>query len=523
MLKLAERSLDWALLHIEKYGDTDIFPVPFEFEAIRYQWEQSMRSWLRSQDILQWTPRPYRRCLTPKHRYGFRVATQLDPLETIVFTSLVYEIGKDIESARIPKEEKIAFSHRFAAKPDGRMYDSEYSWDLFQDHCGELVESNDYRYVVIADIADFYPRIYFHPLENALSECTRKKNHIKAITSMIKNWNFSVSYGIPVGSAASRLLAELVIDDVDRGLLSEGVKHCRYVDDYRIFCKNEREAHEHLALLANTLFENHGLTLQQHKTRILPIEEFYNHYLQRENSQELNSLSAKFYHILDSLGIENRYEDIDYDDLAADVQAQIDNLNLMGILKEQVLETEAIDIPLVRFVLKRLKQIDSEESVDFVLDNINQLYPVFKEVITYITSLRSLNTADKHEIGKKLIQLLEDSIVSHLEYHRLWVFDTFTKDREWDNEGKFVNLYNSYHDEFSQRKLILALGRAQQHSWFKSRKRTVNQMSPWLKRAFLAAASCLPGDEAEHWYKSLQGSLDPLELTITKWVQANPF
>jgi|GEM_PF-3994269 len=35
MLKLQERSYDWALEHIEKYGDTDIFPLPFEFAAIR--------------------------------------------------------------------------------------------------------------------------------------------------------------------------------------------------------------------------------------------------------------------------------------------------------------------------------------------------------------------------------------------------------------------------------------------------------------------------------------------------------
>jgi len=523
LLKLAEKSLDWAMLHIENYGDTDIFPIPFEFEAIRNRWNQDIRPWLRGQDILQWIPRPYRRCLTPKHRYGFRIATQLDPLESIVFTALVLEIGKDIEAARIPKEENIAFSHRFAPKVSGKMYDVKYTWDSFQDYSRELVESNEYSYVVLADIADFYPRIYFHPLENALSECTKKNNHVLAITSMIKNWNFSVSYGIPVGAAASRILAELVIDDVDRGLLSEGVKHCRYVDDYRIFCKNEREAHEKLALLANILFENHGLTLQQHKTRILDIREFNDRYLQRENNQELNSLSDKFYEILDDLGIENIYEEIDYNDLKPEVQAQIDSLNLMGILEEQVNSKETIDTPLVGFILKRLKQIDSEDSVDLVLNNINQLYTVFKDVMTYITSLRALDNTKKHEIGSKLIQLLDDSIVSHLEYHRLWIFDTFTKDREWDNEGKFVSLYNSYHDEFSQRKLILALGRAQQHSWFKSRKRTVNQMSPWLKRAFLAAASCLPGDEAEHWYRSLQTSLDPLELAITKWVKENPF
>jgi hypothetical protein len=523
LLKLTEKSLDWALLHIENHGDTDIFPLPFEFEAIRHQWEENIRPWLRNQDILQWVPRPHRRCLTPKHRYGFRIATQLDPLESIIFTSLILEIGKDIEAARIPKEESISFSHRFAPKVSGKMYDNEYSWDSFQDYCRDLVASEEYNHVVIADIADFYPRIYFHPLENALSECTRKNNHVTAICSMIKNWNFSVSYGIPVGQAASRLLAELVIDDIDRGLLSEGVKHCRYVDDYRIFCKSEREAYERLALLANILFENHGLTLQQHKTRILTIDEFNDHYLQRENTQELNSLSEKFNHILYDLGIENRYEEIDYDDLEPNVQAEIDSLNLMDILEEQLISTEAIDIPLVRFILNRLKQIDSEESVDLVLNNINQLYPVFKEVITYITNLRELDSSRKHEIGCKLIELLQDSIVSHLEYHRLWVFNTFTQDREWDNEGKFVGLFNSYHDEFSQRKLILALGRAHQHSWFKTRKRNVNQMPPWLKRAFIAAASCLPGDEAHHWYKSLKTSLDPLELAITKWASSNPY
>ena len=28
MLKISEKSLEWSLKHIEKYGDTDIFPIP---------------------------------------------------------------------------------------------------------------------------------------------------------------------------------------------------------------------------------------------------------------------------------------------------------------------------------------------------------------------------------------------------------------------------------------------------------------------------------------------------------------
>ncbi len=35
---LKEASFDWALAHVQKYGDTDLFPVPFEYDAIKGLW-----------------------------------------------------------------------------------------------------------------------------------------------------------------------------------------------------------------------------------------------------------------------------------------------------------------------------------------------------------------------------------------------------------------------------------------------------------------------------------------------------
>jgi hypothetical protein len=121
MVKLTEASLDWALNHIERYGDTNIFPIPFEFQAIRHVWETDLKPFLRKEDILNWQTRPHRRCLTPKHRYGFRIATQLDPLDAIIFTAMVGEIGNDIEASRIPASKKIVFSNRFKRANDGQM------------------------------------------------------------------------------------------------------------------------------------------------------------------------------------------------------------------------------------------------------------------------------------------------------------------------------------------------------------------------------------------------------------------
>lgn len=104
----------------------------------------------------------------------------------------------------------------------------------------------------------------------------------------------------------------------------------------------------------------------------------------------------------------------------------------------------------------------------------------------------------------------------------MWLLNTFTCDNQWNNEDKFTSLYNTCHDEYSQRKLILALGRSHKHSWFRSKRRYITQLNPWVKRAFLAACSCLPGDQAKHWYRSIL-SLDTLEKVICSWALQNRF
>ncbi len=38
MDQLQPESLDWAFTHTQRFGDTDIFPVPFEYEAIKHSW-----------------------------------------------------------------------------------------------------------------------------------------------------------------------------------------------------------------------------------------------------------------------------------------------------------------------------------------------------------------------------------------------------------------------------------------------------------------------------------------------------
>src|ERR1700758_882865 len=99
MLNLSDESLEWALKHALRYHDTDVLPFPFEFAAIEHDWA-AISDFLRQSDVLEWTVRPHRMMLAPKLKYGFRIVTQLDPLDFLVFASLVYEISDDIEKHR---------------------------------------------------------------------------------------------------------------------------------------------------------------------------------------------------------------------------------------------------------------------------------------------------------------------------------------------------------------------------------------------------------------------------------------
>ena len=164
-------------------------------------------------------------------------------------------------------------------------------------HDSLQTRANTATWSSLTDIADFYPRLYLHRLDNALDTASTQHHHVAALKSLLKGWNFSVSYGIPV-ARSSRLLAEVTIDDVDRTLLSEGITYCRYSDDFRLLAQNDRKAHEQLALLANTLFENHGLTLQPQKTMIVDIDTFRQRILREDEVHERESLADKFAEIL---------------------------------------------------------------------------------------------------------------------------------------------------------------------------------------------------------------------------------
>jgi Reverse transcriptase (RNA-dependent DNA polymerase) len=514
-------ALEWALAHVESVGDTVFLPRAFEYAAIRHDWP-NVQAWLTSQDLRKWKPRPSRRFLASKSRYSFRYVTQLDPLEYLVFTALLLEIGPQLESIRVPKSRNTVFSWRFELKPNGQMYDPAYRWHDFNTRCLELAERPSSKWVVVADIADFFPHIYSHPVEQALERATQRSPSAYCVLRMISNWNAFVSYGLPVGLAGSRILAEATIDDLDRALDGAKYRYCRYSDDIRIFCRSEGEARRALEFLAIHLFENHGLTLQPMKTVVVSKHEYMDRFTSSGERVEAESVTGKLQDLLEEAGWEDEYEDDieNYEDLPDEIKEEVDKLNLVHVLEEQV-ALDRSDPVVMSFILQRLRQLGIDDAAGIVLKNLAKLYPVIDSVVRYLESLRSVSEAMRNKTGAKAIAAVLRPTTG--TYERVCLLSLFTKSREFDNEERFEHLYEQIQDAATRRELMLALGQAHQVHWFQTRRRSITELEPWSRRAFLAAFSCVPKDARVPFYRSLRTGGDVLEGAIIKWASDNPF
>jgi hypothetical protein len=512
--------LDWALNHIEEFGDTVFVPKSFEYEAIRHSWA-AVKGWILSQDLRSWAAMDLRRLLASKSTYSYRYVTQLDPIENLIFTSLVYQIGPALEAMRLPRARNIVYSWRFEALQNGQMYAPEVRWYHFNERCSELGSARRCHHVVVADIADFFSRIYSHPLEQALDRGTNHSPQAYCILRMIKNWNGFVSYGLPVGLSGSRLLSEALLTDLDVALDATRRPFCRYSDDIRIFCSSERDARTALEHLATTLFNTQGLTLQPAKTMILSQQEYLQRFQTSGERIELESLTDRLHELLEAAGYENDYEDeIDIDSLPEDVREEIDRLNMIEVLNEQI-GAEKQDVVVMRFVLHRLRQLGIDEAVDDVLANLNDLTPAIDVVVEYLSGLRDSDERVRRRIGSKVLAASKKP--ANGSYERLCLLSLFTVGNEFNHANQFEPLYSRFLDAVTRRELILAMGRAGKDHWFRANRLDYQSLEPWSRRAFLAAYSCVDPDAAIHFYRSLRNGANVLEQAVISWAQAFPF
>jgi len=213
---------------------------------------------------------PTRRGLVTKDENTFRQVAWLDPFDAVKYLAVAFLLFEQIEARRIHKDERIIHSHRLSGN-DSEIFDARFGYDSFRARSSELSRERMGKRKVVTDISNFFDRIGIHPLENHLLDVGCDKRYVTLVREMLLFWaGDRRSYGVPVGSDASRILSEAVLLDVDKKLKDSGIVFIRYVDDFRICAESHAKALKAIEVLT-TLLADEGLSLNSRKTDIFEI------------------------------------------------------------------------------------------------------------------------------------------------------------------------------------------------------------------------------------------------------------
>jgi hypothetical protein len=517
-------NLEFALKNVAQYGDTDIFPFPLEnhwfhdqcpavvdlLENIDENFEEKLGSY----------PVHHVKSLAGVGYFGFRTATQIDPIWNAYLLGLMIEIGDDIEAKRVSSDRGAIHAYRFRMDPNKyTLFSPDYGWASFQQTALKHAESS--KYILFTDISDFYYRIYHHRLENALKEATRNLGAVNRIMVLLKKLSTgNSSYGIPVGGNAARILAELLLNRADKLLLAHNVRFCRFVDDYYLFAESREEVQRLLITLSEALLLE-GLSIARSKTRLMSKSEFLRSSPIAEHTVAESEIEAEALQLLKLRLTYDPYSLTGEEDYLK-LRDELEHFNIVGMLAREINKSR-IDEVLIKQLIKAIRFLKSgvrEQAVESIIDNIEVLYPVFPTIAILLKRL--IDDVDKNtakKIFSRLRKLLRDqSHVILVPNNLAFVVRLLAYDDDDASEALLIQAYErSDINANIKRDVLLAMARRKAGYWLSEKLHRFVDVTPWERRALIVASYIL-GDEGKHWRSNTRAHRNAIEEKFSTWV-----
>ena len=182
-----------------------------------------------------------------------------------------------------------------------------------------VAEAHRFKVLIRTDITNFYNSVYTHSIAWALygrDKAFADKNYKltgSKIDRLVQYANDGRTNGIPVGSAVSDLIAEILLAKIDQNvslkLKNKNITFLgtRFKDDYRILANTEEEAKKILSVLSEELHK-FNLLISENKTQILYLpeglfrhhnREYFPYSLRKENKIPFKSFEFTLLKVLD--------------------------------------------------------------------------------------------------------------------------------------------------------------------------------------------------------------------------------
>lgn len=131
-----------------------------------------------------------------------------------------------------------------------------------------------HRWVVDLDLEAFFDRVNHDLLMARVARRVRDKRVLRLIRRYLEAGLFQHGLttprkqGTPQGGPLSPLLANILLDDVDKELERRGHRFCRYADDLQIYVRSQRAGERVMASLSDFLENSLRLTVNRDKSAV---------------------------------------------------------------------------------------------------------------------------------------------------------------------------------------------------------------------------------------------------------------
>ena len=513
-----EEAVNLSIDNIILEGLNDIYPSVFEVSLLKeakYRTKifdatilKIKRSTIEDMDFL-----PLQYSYFPKKEaFDFRKAASIQPWDLVKYMSLVLLCAEEIESKRPHKNNDIVFSYRFQPR-DGRLFDTNYDYKTFQKSIGKKIQDSGYKLYIKADIANYYDRLNLHRLENILLSYCKEKRIVRLINQLLLFWSNRDSYGLPVGSNPSRILAEAELIEVDKYLISKRIDFVRFVDDYRIFANDAKEAHYYLNLFIARL-SLEGLSVNTGKTSIEKAKEY------KERKEEDNEVE-----IIDTFNkanIENTKENpsrliVGYSGLIPTKyrqpsQSEIETYKKIQIseIKEKIANEQIIKPEVIRDFVKYI----AINNAWHLLESLLELMDKFPQFIPYITDMI---IKKQEELSQEQISLIREKYLNIIQNQKSFPEYIYVSSVTILTEELFLSKFevlNFYRDlrrstgAFIGRYILDRLEKYLTRGEILEIRNDFNQVGLWEKRSIIKISKeKLDEEESRPWLKNIKSTI----------------
>jgi len=359
--------LNWerAYKRVLKNSHSDFVPLRYDFWLLQQNPNAFIAKAKEKLSQEHYNPAPLKIIEVPKPDLTTRPAAIAELDDRIIYQSLVDSIAEIVE----PQIETCVYSHRLTDDYDSeQMYrDYDKTYGAFLNEQKKICESREYDFVVAADVASYYERIYHHRLVQLLDGMGCDVYLRNTLGHLLREWNNGDSHGIPQGFWASDYLGNIYLHQVDRYMLMRGYKYVRYVDDMIVFCNSYNEGRVVLLELGKQL-RKLGVGLNAAKTKIYPV----GNYLQKVKTAT-ERVRNVFDEMLEGEVLFNPYfDEFDERDIA-ELKNQINKVAVHKVFVETI-KPRQVDETILKACLKLLSAAKDPFAINYVLDNLS-VYP----------------------------------------------------------------------------------------------------------------------------------------------------